>query len=46
LFVFVRQALRNAGADAESAQKLQNLRDAWRRALGRPVSRASTSTHV
>jgi uncharacterized protein involved in exopolysaccharide biosynthesis len=36
LFVFIRQALRGAGADAESAQKLQKLRTAWRRALGRP----------
>jgi uncharacterized protein involved in exopolysaccharide biosynthesis len=42
LFVFIRQALRGAGADAESAQKLQNLRVAWRRALGR--SNASSGT--
>lgn len=35
LFVFVRQALRNAAQDAEAATKLQNLRAAWDRALGR-----------
>ena len=35
LFVFVRQALRNAGQDAESAAKLAQLRHAWRKALGR-----------
>ena len=35
LFVFVRQALRNAAQDAEAATKLQNLRAAWARALGR-----------
>lgn len=35
LFVFVRQALRNAVQDAESTAKLQNLRRAWARALGR-----------
>ncbi len=35
LFVFVRQALRNAAQDAESASKLRNLRTAWARALGR-----------
>jgi tyrosine-protein kinase Etk/Wzc len=37
LFVFVRQALRNAVQDAEAATKLQNLRAAWARALGRKV---------
>ena len=37
LFVFIRHALRGAGADEASAQKLQNLRTAWRRALGRPA---------
>lgn len=41
LFVFVRQALRGASADEVSAQKLQNLRAAWNRALGRSVSSAS-----
>lgn len=35
LFVFVRQALRNAAQDAEAATKLQQLRAAWARALGR-----------
>ena len=35
LFVFVRQAMRNASQDAESAQKLQGIRMAFRRALGR-----------
>lgn len=41
LFVFVRQALRNAGQDAESAAKLQNLRRAWARALGRKAHRSA-----
>lgn len=41
LFVFVRQALRNAGQDAESAAKLQNLSRAWARALGRKAHRAA-----
>jgi uncharacterized protein involved in exopolysaccharide biosynthesis len=35
LFVFVRQALRNAGQDQEAAQKLSQLKAAWQRALGR-----------
>lgn len=35
LFVFVRQALRNAAQHDESAQKLRRLREAWARALGR-----------
>jgi uncharacterized protein involved in exopolysaccharide biosynthesis len=35
LFVFVRQAVRNAAQDAESAAKLSQLRQAWARALGR-----------
>ena len=34
LFVFVRQALRNAGQDSASAQKLQGIQVAWRKALG------------
>lgn len=38
LFVFVRQALRNAAQDPGSATKLHNLRAAWARALGRPPS--------
>jgi tyrosine-protein kinase Etk/Wzc len=37
LFVFVRQALRSAAQDAEAATKLQHLRAAWARALGRKV---------
>ncbi len=41
LFVFVRQALRNAGQDAESAAKLQSLRRAWARALGRKAHRSA-----
>jgi uncharacterized protein involved in exopolysaccharide biosynthesis len=35
LFVFVRQALSNAGQDSESAQKMNQLKNSWRRALGR-----------
>jgi uncharacterized protein involved in exopolysaccharide biosynthesis len=35
LFVFVRQALRNAGQDAATASKLATLQASWRRALGR-----------
>jgi len=35
LFVFVRQAMRNASQDQESAQKLQALKTSWRKALGR-----------
>ena len=35
LFVFVRQALSNAGQDSESAQKMAQLKKSWRRALGR-----------
>ena len=35
LFVFVRSALANAGQDAESAQKMAQLKSSWRRALGR-----------
>ena len=34
LFVFVRQALRNASASPETSEKLQTLRLGWRRALG------------
>lgn len=34
LFVFVRQALRNAGSDQETAGKLSELKMSWRRALG------------
>jgi len=35
LWVFVRQALRNASKDGETSQKLNQLHAAWRRALGR-----------
>ncbi len=35
LFVFVRQALRGAGQDAVSAEKLTHLRRSWTKALGR-----------
>ena len=35
LFVFIRQALRNAGQDTASAQKLASLKTSWRKALGR-----------
>ena len=35
LFVFIRQALRNAGQDSESAQKLQALQASWQKAIGR-----------
>jgi uncharacterized protein involved in exopolysaccharide biosynthesis len=37
LYVFVRQSVRNANQDKEAAQKLQNLKDSWRKAL-RPSS--------
>jgi capsule polysaccharide export protein KpsE/RkpR len=35
LFVFVRQAIANAGHDSESAQKMAKLKSSWHRALGR-----------
>ena len=35
LFVFVRQALSNASQDSESAKKMTQLKNSWRRALGR-----------
>ncbi|OYU11083.1 MAG: lipopolysaccharide biosynthesis protein [Comamonadaceae bacterium PBBC1] len=35
LFVFIRQALRNAGQDSESAQKIQALKASWQKAIGR-----------
>jgi LPS O-antigen subunit length determinant protein (WzzB/FepE family) len=35
LFVFIRQALRNASQEAESAQKLSAINAAWRKALSR-----------
>ena len=36
LFVFIRQALRNASKDGESAQKMAALKASWRKALGKP----------
>lgn len=35
LFVFIRQSIRNASQNGESAQKLYALRTAWRKALAR-----------
>jgi uncharacterized protein involved in exopolysaccharide biosynthesis len=35
LFVFIRQALRNASQDSESAQKIAALKTSWHKALGR-----------
>jgi len=35
LFVFIRQALRNAGSNSETAQKLATLQASWRKALGK-----------
>jgi uncharacterized protein involved in exopolysaccharide biosynthesis len=35
LFVFVRQALLNAGQDSESAKKMSQLKNSWLRAIGR-----------
>jgi hypothetical protein len=35
IWVFVRQALRNASQDGQTSQKLNQLHTAWRRALGR-----------
>jgi uncharacterized protein involved in exopolysaccharide biosynthesis len=35
LFVFVRQTLSNAGQDSDSAKKIVQLKNSWRRALGR-----------
>lgn len=35
LFVFVRQSLRNAGQNTDTAQKLNDIKTAWRQALGR-----------
>jgi hypothetical protein len=37
LFVFIRNALRNAQQSPETAQKLSKLQHSWRRALGRKV---------
>ena len=35
LFIFIRQALRNAGKSAESADKLHKIKASWLKALGR-----------
>ena len=35
LFVFLRQALANVGQNLESAQKIAQLKNSWRRAMGR-----------
>jgi uncharacterized protein involved in exopolysaccharide biosynthesis len=35
LFVFVRQALRNAVSTSETAEKISRLQNAWQRSLGR-----------
>ena len=35
LFVFIRQALRNASQKEESAQKINALQASWRKALGK-----------
>ena len=35
LFVFIRQALRNAGKDQESASKLNQLKASWQKAIGK-----------
>jgi capsular polysaccharide biosynthesis protein len=37
LFVFVRQAVRNAGQNPESASKIHALKTAWQKALGRSI---------
>ena len=39
LFVFIRQALRNASQDSVSTQKLTTLKTSWRRALNLSSSR-------
>jgi tyrosine-protein kinase Etk/Wzc len=35
LFVFIREALRNAGKDRESANKLNHLKASWQKAIGK-----------
>jgi uncharacterized protein involved in exopolysaccharide biosynthesis len=37
LFVFIRQALRNASQNEESAQKINALQASWRKALGKTI---------
>jgi uncharacterized protein involved in exopolysaccharide biosynthesis len=38
LFVFIRQAMRNAKKNPESAQKFTALQASWRKALGRSAA--------
>ena len=38
LFVFIRQALKNAGKDQESANKLSQLKASWQKATGKAKS--------
>jgi tyrosine-protein kinase Etk/Wzc len=35
LFVFIRQAINNAGKDQESANKLNQLKASWQKAIGK-----------
>jgi tyrosine-protein kinase Etk/Wzc len=35
LFVFIRQALKNAGKDQESSNKLKHLKASWQKAIGK-----------
>jgi uncharacterized protein involved in exopolysaccharide biosynthesis len=35
LFVFIRQALKNASKDQESASKLSQLKASWQKAIGK-----------
>jgi TRAP-type C4-dicarboxylate transport system permease small subunit len=37
LFVFIRNAMRNAQQSPETAKKLAQLQQSWRRALGRKI---------
>lgn len=41
MFVFIRQTLRNAGSDQETAGKLVQLNASWCRALGKPQAKQS-----
>jgi len=38
LFIFIRQALRNAGGNTQTAQKMATLKASWRKALGKKAS--------
>jgi uncharacterized protein involved in exopolysaccharide biosynthesis len=35
LFIFIRQALRNAGGNTQTAQKMATLKASWRKAIGK-----------